>query len=467
MTPQILRTVACAFAGLVTSAAALSGGTLPAHAASGLESVIASFGITDYRLTVVQGSGDITNPLQYAIADPGTAQKAHVVRLPAGSYTLRSSIRMAGYVYLIADDDASITLTAPAAQMLQFTSLPAAGVSGGSWSAGSKGTANVFGLTGSSAVFKNLSITKAGKHGIAAYAKSAVAVRDVDITASERDGIHVRASVLSATRLHSTHNRNNGVQLSEGSTGTISDSQISFNGQAVTGSTTGKTGHGLGVANSWATVLNSDLSNNKVCGISTTGPSGLTVRNSTLNRNGRHGLGTTAGGVISFTDTTVVGNHYNGVLITGSGTRATLTRVKIADSDAYGISLPGRGSVVLTDTVVSGSGKTNVAASQKSVITLVSGNTITGAGAHGIALASKSRLTVSGSSNVISDNRTNGLMLSDRSTSGTIRASVSFVGNHQVGVVVRKKASLQMVHCEFVANPTATATRSGGKTKKL
>jgi hypothetical protein len=454
-------------AGLVASSFTLIGAAAPAYAASELDAAIAGFGITDYTLTRIQGSGDVTKELQYAIASAGTAAKAHVVYLREASYQVRTSVRVASYVYLIADPAAKITLVAPAAQLLQFPSVSMAGVSGGLWDADKQGSANVFGVTASSVTFSHLSITNAGKHGIGAYQKSKVAVRDVEITKSNRDGIHIEQSTLAATRLRSTDNQNNGVQLSIKSSGTISDSTISSNGQAVTGSTTGKTGHGLGVANSWATVINSDFSNNKVCGISTTEPSTVTVRNATVNHNGRHGLGTTAGGKISFTDTTFVGNGYNGVLVAGAGTAVSLLRVTILDSAAYGISLPNRASVSLTDTVVSGSGKTNVAADLSGSVTLGSRNTITRAGAHGIAIAGKAKLSVSGTANVVSYNTANGLMLSNKSTSGKISKRVTFLGNKQIGVLVREKASLKLVSCTFTANPKATVTRSGGKAKKL
>jgi hypothetical protein len=467
MTPSRLRPLACLLAGLVASSVTFIGVATPAHAASGLDAAIGSFGITDYTLTTIDGSGDITKELQYAVGAAGTSATAHVVHLPTGDYQVRTSIRVAAYVYVVADAKATVELSAPAAQLLQFPSLPAAGATGGSWDAGQQGTANVFTVTGSSVSFSHLSITNAGKHGIGAYQKSRVTVRDVEITDSARDGIHAEQSTLAATTLSSTYNRNNGVQLSVQSSGTISDSRISFNGQAVTGTTDGKTGHGLGVANSWATVLNSDLSDNKVCGISTTEPSTVTVRNATVNRNGRHGLGTTAGGKVSFTDTTFIGNGYNGVLVTGSGTAVTLLRVTIANSAAYGVSLPNRASVVLTNTSVSGSGKSNVAADLAGSVTLASGNTITRAGAHGIAIAGKAKLTISGSSNVVSYNAANGLMLSNRSTSGKITKRVSFVGNKQIGVLVREKATLRSVSCTFSANPKSTVVRSGGKSKKL
>lgn len=467
MTPSRLRLLACPLAGLIVASVTLVGGATPAHAGSRLDEAVAGFGIKDYSLTTIDGSGDITTRLQYAVGEPGTSAKPHVVALPAASYSVRTSIRVAAHVYLIADPQAKVVLTQPAAQLLQFASLPAAGVSGGSWDGGRQGSANVFGLTGSSVIFSHLRITNAGKHGIGAYQKSSVVVRDVEISDSNRDGVHVEQSTLAATRLTSTYNQNNGVQLSIQSSGTIADSTVSFNGQAVTGSTDGKTGHGLGVANSWATVLNSDFSDNKVCGISTTDPSTLTVRNATVNRNGRHGLGTTAGGKISFTDTTFIGNRYNGVLVTGAGTAVSLLRVTIAASAAYGVSLPNSASVVLTNTSVSGSGKSNVAADLAGKVTLASGNTITKAGAHGIAIAGKATLTISGSSNVVSNNGANGLMLSNRNTSGKIAKRVSFLGNRQIGVLVREKATLRSVACTFKHNAKATATKSGGKTKKL
>lgn len=467
MTPPLKRLLPTLLAALVATSVTFFGGATSAHAASTLDSALAGFGISDCKVTKITASGDITKPLQYAIATAGTSAKPHVVSLPAGSYTLRTSIRMGAHVYLIADPDAKVALTAPAAQMLQFPSLPAAGVWGGSWDARKQGSANVFGITGSAVTLRNLSITNAGKHGIGAYQKSSVVVRDVEITDSNRDGIHVEQSTLAATKLRSTYNRNNGVHLSVKSSGTISDSVINFNGQAVTGTTDGKTGHGLGVANSWAAVLNSDLSGNKVCGISTTEPSNVTVRNATVNDNGRHGLGTTAGGKVSLTDTTFIGNRYNGVLVTGSGTAVKLLRVTIANSAAYGVSLPNNASVVLTNTSVSGSGKSNVAADKSGTVTLAGGNTITKAAAHGIAIAGKAKLTVSGSSNVVSYNGTNGLMLSNKSTTGKISKRVAFVGNRQIGVLVREKASLRLVSCTFKENPKSTVTRSGGKAQKL
>lgn len=462
-----------ASAGRLGAAVALLAGSVVfaaapvAHASTTVDAAAAELGITAYQLTSITGTGDVTAELARATSVAGTAEQARLVHLPSGSFTVRSSIRVADRVYLVAEPDTQVKLAATADQLLWFPASVTAGVYGGDWDADDRGSASVIATATARVSLADLTVRDAGKHGIAGYRGAKLSLDRVTSTANRVDGVHLEASLLTADQLTATKNRRNGVQLSTGSSASITDSVLDANGQAVTGSTTGKTGHGLGLSSATAWVTNSSVSSNKVCGISTTGASRLTLADTHVDRNGRHGLGSAAGLTASVADTSFVGNGYNGVLATGSGTTVSLTRARIEASRQYGISLPSKGAVTLTDTTVTGSGKSNIAASNKSRLTLLGGNLVSSAGAHGIALASRSILSVSGAGNQVVGNTGNGLMLSDKGTTGRISVSVSFAGNRGTAVLVRKKARLSQVACTYSANRRTVATTSGGKIVKL
>lgn len=438
-----------------------------AHASTTVEDAAARLGIGSYTLTSVAGTGNITAELASAVAVAGSPEQAHLVYLPSGSYTVSSSIRVANRVYLVAEADTRVRLAATADQLLWFPAPVSAGVYGGDWDADGRGSSSVFAAASAQLVLEDLTVRDAGKHGIAGYRGATVNLSGVTATANKADGVHLEASRLRAVQLRATGNGRNGVQLSGGSSGTISDSTLDANGQAVSGSTTGKTGHGLGLSSASATVTGSSLSANKVCGVSTTGKASLTLTNVRADGNGRHGLGTAAALRASITDTTFIGNGYNGVLATGSGTALSLVRVQIDRSRQYGISLPSKGAVTMSASSVTGSGKSNIAASNKSRLTLLGDNLISSAAAHGIALASRSTLSIKGTGNQINANLGNGLMLSDKGTSGRISATVSYSGNRGAAVLVRKKAKLSQVAGSYTANRRAVVTSKGGKITTL
>ena len=82
-------------------------------------------------------------------------------------------------------------------------------------------------------------------------------------------------------------------------------------------------------------------------------------------------------------------------------------------------------------------------------------------------MASRSTFNVQGAGNQIVGNATNGLMLSDKGTSGRISVSMTFLGNRGAAVLVRKKAKLSQVTCTYTANRRAVSTSSGGRIVKL
>ena len=212
-------------------------------------------------------------------------------------------------------------------------------------------------------------------------------VANYEYTLTTKDGIYLEASVLDARNVRATKNRRNGIQLSSRSSGTIWASNLDSNGQAVKGSTTGKTGHGLGVASSQVSVGNTSMSSNKVCGASLTGTARVTVTDSRIAGNGRHGVGTTAGSRATISDTTVSRSGHNGVLASGSGTVIDLRNVTITDSRKHGLSVPTKGAATMTNTVIATSGKVNASVSDRGRLTVLGGNTIRRAKSHGIAVA--------------------------------------------------------------------------------
>mgnify|MGYP003587731608 CR=1 FL=1 len=438
-----------------------------AHASSTVDEAAARLGIAAYQVAPITGTGDITDELARAASVAGTAEQARLVHLPSGSFAVSRSIRVADRVYLVAEADTQVRLSATADQLLWFPALVTGGVYGGDWDADGRGSASVIATATAQLSLAELTVRDAGKHGIAGYRGAQLSLDRVTATTSRVDGVHLEASQLTADALTATNNRRNGVQLSSGSTASITDSVLDANGQAVTGSTTGKTGHGLGLSSATAWVSGTSLSSNKVCGVSTTGKSRLSLATAHVDRNGRHGLGSAAGLTASVADTSFVGNGYNGVLATGSGTAVSLTRVQIEASRQYGISLPSKGAVTLADTTVTASGKSNIAASNRSRVTLLGGNLISAAGAHGIAVASRSTFSGQGAGNQVVGNSTNGLLLSDKCTSGRISVSMTFSGNRGAAVLVRKKAKLSQVTCTYTANRRAVTTSSGGKIVKL
>ncbi|MEN0069971.1 MAG: right-handed parallel beta-helix repeat-containing protein [Propionicimonas sp.] len=460
-----LRRAVVALAALTTGLAGLA----PAATARAAdpETVVAAataFGLGSYSVVPITGSGDITAELGRAAAAGPTSAAPRIVHLRAGAFTVKSSIRVGDHVYVVAEPGTTVTWGGKDGQLLWFSSLTAAGVYGGVWNGAHRGSANVLAAKSATVSLHRLTVKDASHHGIAGYLKSFLTLRDVTTTSNGTNGAYLEASRLDAIGVRATLNRRNGVQLSKGSSGTIAASYLDRNGQAVTGSTTGKVGHGLGVESSRATVTGTSMTSNKVCGASLTGSAVATFAASRLDSNGRHGLGTTAGVTATVTDSTASRNRYNGVLASGSGTRVTLQRVTIKWSKSYGLSVPSRGTAIVSDTLIHASGKINISASGRGRLALLGGNTLTGAKSHGIAVSGKSRLTITGPGNVVQANRGNGLLVSGKGTTGQITAAVTVAQNRKNGILVNSKAKLATVDCVFSGNKgKRIAKKSGGK----
>jgi len=187
----------------------------------------------------------------------------------------------------------------------------------------------------------------------------------------------------------------------------------------------------------------STMSGNKVCGVSLSGKSSATISASRLDNNGRHGLGTTAGTTATISDSWVTSNGYHGVLASGTGTHVTLNRVTITWSAQSGVSVPTKGT-----------------------LTVGSGNTFGNNRSHGITASGKGRVTISGTGNVVSSNKGDGLRLTGSGTRGWIKASVSFLSNSHSAIVV-SRAKLSMVTCSYSGNHKNIEKRAGGKVTKI
>lgn len=458
------RRAAVAASALAVIAATLFAQPLTAAADESSGTELVAFGISQPAdVVTIRGTGDITAELTQAVRTPGTAARPRVVKIPSGSFKVKSVISVKDHVYLVAQPDTVVTLTGTPDQLLWFNSVTG-GVSGGIWDGAHKGTANVFAAKASRVTFESLTLRNGGKNGLAAYLGSEVTLRSIKTTTNKRDGAYLEASRLTATSVTATYNRRNGIQLSAKSTGTIRNSTLDYNGRAVTGSTTGKTGHGLGVASSTVTASDVSISRNKVCGVSLTGSAVATIERAKLDDNGRHGLGTTKGTKATIIDSTAIKNGYNGVLSSGSGTSVSLQNVTITGAKKYGLSVPSKGSATVSNSAISGSGKINLSVSSGGRATLGSGNLISGAKSHGIAISGKGKLTITGTDNVVRDNRGNGLLVSKKGTTARIEAPVAFIGNRKKGILVNSKAKLTMVACTYSGNGTGkTAKKSGGK----
>lgn len=454
-----------------------------AYASGTIEEAAADLGLgSSYWVSSIAGTGDIAAELQSQVDDhSGPSGHAHLIYIPSGRFTLSTNLQMrTDQVYLVAEPDTVISITQPEdwtmPQVLQFSSGAIAktcGIYGGIWDASRRATV-VVETSGSTVVLSHTTIRNTLSFGVVAKWSAVVTVRDSTITANGKTGIMLQGAQLNARGLVATGNAVNGVQLSPAdgdasvlSTATISDSVLDGNGTSVSGSTDGKVGHGLGLANATATVTNTSLSGNAVCGISTTGASQLTVTGSRLANNGRHGLGTTDGLKASISDSTFTKNGYNGVLAAGPKTELNLAGVQISSSKQYGISLPSGATVSIRDSLVSGSGKINIAATNKSRLNLLGGTQVTASTSHGVTLAGGSKLSISGPGNMIAKSRKDGLLLSDKGTSGRITSSVRYLSNHGIAVLVTKKAKLATVAGNYRGNKKKAVTSKGGKITKL
>jgi hypothetical protein len=278
---------------LVAIAAGLLAPIPTAIAATTVETAASAFGLSSYTVVEMPSGGDVTDALARATKAAGAG--ATVLHLPAGQLTVRETVRPGNNVYLVAEPGAKVVWKGGSGQpMVRFSSVTG-GAYGGTWDAGSRGGSGVIVANSARVQLSKVTITRGSNHGIGAYEGSQITLRDVTTSANKVDGIHLEGSTLDASGLTSTLNRRNGVQLSSKSTGTISNSTLDRNGQAVKGSTTGKTGHGLGLAGARVTVSNTSISNNKVCGVSLTAGAVATISGSHLDHNGRHGLGTVPG----------------------------------------------------------------------------------------------------------------------------------------------------------------------------
>ncbi len=322
----------------------------------------------------------------------------------------------------------------------------------------------------SNAVITNSTFSTNKLNGIVGYAGSTATLQDATTTANHRDGVYVtERTKLTATRLQATLNRRSGVQLADKATVVIKSSALDDNGQAVTGSTTDKIGHGLGVGKSAkATVSASTISGNKVCGVSLTSTGSVSVKDSTIASNGRHGVGTRGSVTGTFTGTKIVKNKYNGILATGSGTKITLTGSTVSASKKFGISVPSKGAVVLKRSTVSGSGSSNISVSGGGKLTLKEDNTISSGKGDGVAVTGKGQVKVTVKGNAITSNKGNGLRVSGSGTKGRIEKAVMVRGNEKIGILVHVKGRLETVKNEVSGGKKkSVVTKSGGKVVKL
>lgn len=460
LTSRLLLPLAVAFAVLANAlvptpaAAAVSPPETVAKAA-------AAFGLDSYALQSAGNGRDLTRWLTAAVTLTGQDQSPRIVHLPSGQYTVTSSIKVSSGVYLVAEKDTVVTWSGGQGQLLRFPSAGKAGVYGGTWDGGTRKDSTLIAANRATVALQALTVRNASQHGIAGYNRASLTLRDVRAT-SNYNGVFLQNSTLNASGLHATLNRRNGVQLSQNSVGTIEASYLDRNGRAVKGSTTGKTGHGLGVAASQAIVTGTSLSGNKVCGTSLTDGARVELHSVTLNDNGRHGIGTTARTRAIVSDSVVRRNGYNGVLASGSGTQVELTRVGISDSAKYGLSVPSSGAASITETVIERSRISNISVSKNGRLTVGDNNTILSAKSHGIAVTGRSALHLDGEGNLIQGNKGNGLLISGSKTIGTLIARVQFTKNRKNGILVKSKAKLTMVPAGFSGNKGKQVLKQSG-----
>jgi autotransporter family porin len=426
---------------LAATGASLVASAPHAVAETTVEAAVAAFQLSNYTVTDVSATGDITKALTAAVSSAGGPSTPRIVHLPAGALTLDESIHPANNVYLVADLGTTVTWRGTNGFMIRFANTTG-GVYGGTWNGAGRASTTLIGVINGTVQVVDVTVTRAGQYGIVARTNSKLIIRDVIATSNKIDGVHVEASHLEAVDLRATGNRRNGVQLSGKSSGTITGSVLNSNGQAVSGSTTGKIGHGLGVAASSVTVYSSSMSSNKVCGVSLSKSARVDIKDSQLDHNGRHGLGTVPGTTATISDSTVNSNGYNGVLASGSKTHVTLNRVTIANARASGISVPSGGTATVSDSTITGSRKFNISVTRGSI-------------------------TLAGVGNKVTNGHRDGLLLSGSGAKGRIESSTSFVNNRGSGIVVASKAKLRMVHCQFSGNKHQVQKRSGGKVYNL
>ena len=453
------------FVALATSGASLLVSTPTASAASTVETAASVFKLQSYTVTELPGSGDITNALRSAVAKPGSPYQANVVHLPTGSMTVSSIIRPANYVYIVAESGTTVTWRGSDSYLLRFNTGITGGVSGGMWNGAGRSSTTVIGMAGATVKLADLAVKGAGKYGIVAYEKSTLTLSNVTSSGNKVDGVHLEGSTLNASNLRAIYNRRNGVQLSSGSVGSISGSTLDRNGQAVSGTTDHKTGHGLGVASATAYVSGTSMSKNKVCGASLTGTAKVSIYgNSSLDSNGRHGLGTDDGTTATISDSRLNRNGYNGALASGKGTTVTLQRVTINWAKKMALSVPSGGVARVTDSMITAGQKYTISVSAKSKLFLLGGNTVSASRSHGIVVSGRSSITISGAGNLVTGSRGDGLRITGSGTTGRIEEAASFVKNRGSGVVVVSGAKLWMVPCYFSGNKSnKVEKRSGGK----
>ena len=477
MTSRSWRASALFIAVAATTTACLLAPTSTAAAATTVETAAAALGFGANRVTELTSSGDITSVLATEAKSEGSATQAHVIHLSGASVTVNAIIRPANHVYLVVEPKTRVSWRGANTNLLRFASdagRVTGGVYGGIWDGAGRGSTNLIHLGNATVRLAELTVTHAGKNGIAAYGKSSLTLSTVTATDNESSGVYVaESSNLTASGLQATSNQRNGVQLAGGSVGSITNSVLDRNGQAVKGSTTGKTGHGLGVASGSVTVVSSSMSGNEVCGVSLTDGADATISGySHLDRNGRHGLGTVPGSTATVSDSTVASNGYNGVLASGRGTRVALQRVAITSTNRSGLSVPSGGTATMEGTTISGprtgSNKYNISVSGKGRLKLLSGNTISRSRSHGITVSGKGRIEISGAGNLIASNRGDGLRLTGSGTTGRISASVTFRDNRRSAIVVVSRAKLEMVTtCIYSGNTGRVEKRSGGRVSSL
>ena len=310
----------------------------------------------------------------------------------------------------------------------------------------------------SSATIDGCDLKENTKNGLAIYTSSTATLKNTSISSNKEYGICITGgSILNANNTANnkiTYNNWSGISATKENTKIyLHKNTISNNGVLAKNTEDGEVGHGIGVSKgAYADIIDNDIQNNKVCGISVFNKGKAKVSNNTISKNGRHGIGARKNAELELLGNNINNNSYNGVLLS-DGVTATLKKDKISNNSKFGLSVVDYSKATLTSTEIYNNTDSNISISvgnatrDNGKVTLKNYNKIYGSkNSHGIVLSGKTKLEITGKDNKIYKNKKNGISSTHNKAEIKITGKTSITSNKQSGIYIKaSKANISNV----------------------
>lgn len=320
----------------------------------------------------------------------------------------------------------------------------------------------------SKVTIKDSQINGNKESGLSIANKSVTQVTGTTMNGNSEYGITIsKASTLNQSVTGAQNNTirdNNWSGVSASNAGTfahLEGNSIVGNGKKPKKTSSGEVGHGIGVSErASAEIVNNTLTNNSECGVSVFDSGKATIIGNTISANSRHGIGARKKAKLTVKNNTIEKNKYNGILAADE-TNAVIEDTVINETGEMGLSVVDKSTVTISGSTVSNSKESNISISKGSdkkpgaSVTLTGNNTVSGSKkAHGIVIGenSKGKLSITGRNNTIQNNRRNGINVSGKGSTATLK-NATVKKNKAEGIMVNQQATVSEIsNCKVADN---------------